>query len=81
MISLDAAAACRNADPELFSPAPTDQRAINAARAVCAHCPIRLDCLAVALATPDAQGIWGGLTQTERAAHRTRQTGKPASAA
>jgi WhiB family redox-sensing transcriptional regulator len=75
MISLDAA--CRN-DLELFSPAPSDQRDINAARAVCAQCPIRLDCLAVALATPDAQGIWGGLTQSERAAYRTRQTGKPA---
>jgi WhiB family redox-sensing transcriptional regulator len=80
MISLNAAA-CRNADPELFNPAPTDQRAITAARALCARCPIRIDCLAVALATPHAQGIWGGLTQTERAAHRTRQTRTPASAA
>ncbi len=74
MIRLDAAA-CRNAEPELFHPASKDHHAINAARALCARCPIRLDCLALALTNPDAQGIWGGLTETERAAHRHRQIG------
>jgi len=59
-------AACRGCDPGLFEPAPKDQQAINAARQICARCPIRLDCLAVALATPDTQGIWGGLTTRER---------------
>lgn len=80
MISLDTAA-CRNADPELFHPAAKDHQAINAARKVCARCPIRLDCLALALTNPDVQGIWGGLTQTERAAHRKRQIGDDVTAA
>jgi WhiB family redox-sensing transcriptional regulator len=72
MIRLDAAA-CYGCEPELFLPAPKDHRAIEAARQVCARCPIRLDCLALALRTPNAQGIWGGLTQSERAAHRKHQ--------
>jgi WhiB family redox-sensing transcriptional regulator len=80
MISLDTAA-CRNADPELFHPAPMDHQTINAARKVGARCPIRLDCLALALTKPDAQGIWGGLTQTERAAHRKRHIGHGVTAA
>jgi len=36
MISLDTAA-CRNADPELFHPAPNDHQTINVARTVCAR--------------------------------------------
>lgn len=69
MIDLDAAA-CRRCDPNLFHPAPTDDRTIERARHVCSRCAIRLDCLALALTTPAAQGIWGGLTENERAAHR-----------
>ena len=72
MIRLDDAA-CRHLDPALFHPAPHDNRTLKAARDVCAGCPIRLDCLALALTIPDAQGIWGGLTQSERADHRTHQ--------
>jgi len=60
-------AACRGCDPEMFEPAPKDYAAIDAARQICARCPIRLDCLLVALETPAAQGIWGGLTTGERA--------------
>ena len=60
-------AACRGCDPGMFEPAPKDYAAIDTARQICAHCPIRLDCLMVALATPDTQGIWGGLTTGERA--------------
>ena len=60
-------AACRGCAPEMFEPAPRDYAAIDAARQTCTRCPIRLDCLLVALETPDAQGIWGGLTTGERA--------------
>ena len=62
MIRLDTAA-CHHCDPELFHPHPKDHRAIDAARAICAGCEIRLDCLALALSTPDTHGIWGGMTQ------------------
>ena len=80
MISLDAAA-CRRFDPEMFHPFPKDQRAIDAARRICAGCEVRLDCLAVVLATPAAEGIWGGMTQQERALHRKQQANNDISAA
>jgi WhiB family transcriptional regulator, redox-sensing transcriptional regulator len=73
MIRLDAAA-CQSCDPELFHPFPKDRGAIDAARAICAGCAIRLDCLALALSIPDAQGIWGGMTEPERALHRKHQS-------
>ena len=74
MIRADSAA-CRDADPHVFDPAPDDFGGIEAARRMCARCPIRIDCLAVALATPRARGIWGGLTEPERVAHRRRDLG------
>ena len=71
---LAAGPACTG-DPELFTgPAgidPDDElpeaRAarIDAARDVCATCPARLPCLAYALATLPAAGVWGGLTPEE----------------
>ena len=71
---LAAGPAC-TADPELFTgPAgidpddelPEAQAArIDAARDVCAGCPARLPCLAYALATLPAAGVWGGLTPEE----------------
>ena len=79
MIQLDTAA-CHGCDPVIFLPFPHDHRAIARARAICGRCPIRLDCLALALDTPGAQGIWGGLTQGERAAHRKHQASAVGSA-
>jgi WhiB family transcriptional regulator, redox-sensing transcriptional regulator len=65
-------AACRDEDPELFFPAgrggrPTDLQ-VQEARAVCAICPARSDCLQWALDGEPVEGIWGGTTETERAA-------------
>jgi WhiB family redox-sensing transcriptional regulator len=36
------------------------------AKAVCALCPVRHECLEQALASRERFGIWGGLTGTER---------------
>lgn len=36
------------------------------AKAVCASCPVRSDCLEHALTSDERYGIWGGLTQKER---------------
>ena len=36
------------------------------AKAVCAGCRVRYECLAFALRTHQAHGIWGGLTEQER---------------
>ncbi|MDQ3940501.1 MAG: WhiB family transcriptional regulator [Actinomycetota bacterium] len=38
------------------------------AKAICAICEVRPECLAYALATRETYGIWGGLTELERKA-------------
>jgi hypothetical protein len=62
-------------DPELFTgPAgvesddePESDRAarLDAARAICAECPARLECLAYALRTRPTAAMWAGLTAAE----------------
>jgi WhiB family redox-sensing transcriptional regulator len=66
-------AVCRGAaDPELFFPVSEvgpGTRQVNEAKAVCARCPVRPDCLAFAL-EQDLDGVWGGTTEEERRAMR-----------
>jgi Transcription factor WhiB len=60
-------------DPELFTgPAgvdeepPEDEAArVAVARQVCGSCPVRLACLAYALRTRPAAGVWAGCTAEE----------------
>jgi WhiB family redox-sensing transcriptional regulator len=42
----------------------------DAAKRICAGCPVAAQCLAWAEATGQAYGIWGGLNALERAARR-----------
>jgi WhiB family redox-sensing transcriptional regulator len=69
-------AACRFEDPELFFPISTKgpgRAQTEEAKAVCARCPVRQECLEYALATHQEAGIWGGLTEDElRALRRAR---------
>jgi WhiB family redox-sensing transcriptional regulator len=63
--------ACRAADPDLFfhpwgERDPRRSRREAAAKAVCAACPVRIQCAEVALATYEAYGVWGGLSEHER---------------
>jgi WhiB family redox-sensing transcriptional regulator len=61
--------ACLTADPELFFPissSGTSQQQEEQARAVCARCLVRGQCLAFALRTNQAHGVWGGLGEAER---------------
>lgn len=37
-----------------------------AARALCAACEVRAECLEVALANPELVGLWGGTSDRER---------------
>ena len=63
------AAACRSADPELFFPVPDSGPSLTQAaeaKAICAGCPVRRQCLSFALRTRQVHGIWGGLTERER---------------
>ncbi len=71
-------AACKGADLGLFfgpdSEFVTGRRDREAkAKAICARCPVRPDCLAYALDTREAYGIWGGLNEDERRAILRRQ--------
>lgn len=64
-----ALAGCRTADPELFFPVSMSGRSLDQvveAKALCAACPVRSECLAFALETGQVHGIWGGLTAQER---------------
>jgi WhiB family transcriptional regulator, redox-sensing transcriptional regulator len=61
--------ACLTADPDLFFPiSATGSSAaqVAGAKATCAGCQVRADCLSFALAERDMQGIWGGTTDDER---------------
>jgi len=65
--------ACRDEDPELFFPITSggpSARQILAAKAVCARCPVRSDCLRYALDDPHSYGVWGGTTDEERSGMR-----------
>jgi WhiB family redox-sensing transcriptional regulator len=64
-----ARAACQDEDPELFFPisdlGPGAQQVANA-KAVCARCPVRAECLSYALDNGLGNGIFGGTTELER---------------
>lgn len=65
-------AACRGEDPSLFfapnRPEGPEEREVRErqAKAICARCPVRLECLEHALRTREPYGIWGGLNEFER---------------
>lgn len=59
-------AACYGSDPGLFFPAVAAGPEVDAAKAVCADCSVRVDCLLYALNEGEEHGIWGGLDETER---------------
>lgn len=42
------------------------QKLVRAAKAICADCPVALQCLQYAIEHDIRYGIWGGLTATER---------------
>jgi WhiB family redox-sensing transcriptional regulator len=73
------AAACRSADPELFFPISDSGKSLKQiakAKAICAGCPVRRECLTFALRTQQVYGIWGGTTEKERAITRQRVIGE-----
>lgn len=57
-------AACRTAAPDLFFPETGENAA--AAKAICAACPVRAECLAYAVSVPEGHGVFGGLSEKER---------------
>jgi len=62
-------AACQWADPDLFFPISSSGASlaqVAQAKAICAGCQVRRDCLAFALRTHQVYGVWGGLSEQER---------------
>ncbi|TYC15506.1 WhiB family transcriptional regulator [Actinomadura syzygii] len=63
-------AICRGADPDLFFPigysAPVLKAQEDAAKAICANCPVKAECLSWALQVGEPDGVWGGTTPEER---------------
>ena len=64
-------AACRGADIDLFFPVSEDDA--GPAKEICATCPVREACLEWAMATHQEDGIFGGMTATERRRLRRRR--------
>lgn len=50
----------------LMFPGRGDNAGVDAARAVCARCPVRVDCLEYALDNDEHYGVWGGTSERER---------------
>lgn len=56
-------ASCAPLPTEVFFPHKPD---FTQAKAVCADCPVRIECLQFALRTDQPDGVWGGLSFAER---------------
>lgn len=54
----------------------TRRRRAAAAKAICANCPVLEQCRSYALAAHEPYGIWGGMTEEERAAYWKSQEAK-----
>lgn len=85
-LSWRALAACRDLEPAeadrlLYPQMPTGggaaDRRWDEGRALCASCPVAAACLNWALTTGEEHGMWGGVTEGERAELRVR-VGRPA---
>ncbi|OHU29047.1 WhiB family transcriptional regulator [Mycobacteroides chelonae] len=71
-----ARAECRHHDPELFFPDPSDTIGQREAKAVCATCPVTVECMAQANATYEQYGIWGGFDRNDEG-RPLRPRGRP----
>jgi len=71
-------AACLDSDPDLFFPISSSGPALQQiaqAKALCASCPVRRECLRFALATNQVHGVWGGTSEEKRQQLRSRDGG------
>lgn len=65
-------AACSGSNNDLFFPVGDDEEVVAPAKAICAVCPVRDECLQYAIATNQTEGVWGGLSAPERRRLRRR---------
>ncbi len=63
---------CREVDVDVFFPPshfehkPEREAREARAKAVCAQCPVKVECLDWALAVREPHGVWGGCSESER---------------
>ena len=64
-------AACKGHNPDLWHPTSGDVASAARAKAICARCPVRQECLDLAISNSEQHGIWAGLRAREltRASH------------
>lgn len=55
---------CANVPPATFF--PSDGSGVEAARKICADCPVKQACLEYALVQRIDHGVWGGCSERER---------------
>lgn len=67
------AGACLHADPDIFFPISLHGDQVTVAKAICAGCPVRRECLEYAQANDPIYGIWGGTTVADRQRARRRE--------
>jgi WhiB family transcriptional regulator, redox-sensing transcriptional regulator len=65
---------CKGHDTELFM--ADDHASVGAAKALCADCDVRIDCLGDVLRAPLVVGVWGGTTAREREVLRSLLTAR-----
>ena len=57
---------CLDADSSVFFPGRGES--LLPAKRICSPCPVALDCLQFAIETGSSEGVWGGMSTTERRA-------------
>lgn len=62
---------CLGVDPDIFY--SEDGVRTPEAKAICAQCIVRNECLEYALENSERMGVWGGLTERERRSIKRRQ--------
>lgn len=75
MVSWRNRAACLGEDPDLFFPDGNTGPAlfqIEEAKAVCRRCEVAAACLKWAIESGEDYGVWGGKTEDERRALKSR---------
>lgn len=70
--------ACRDMDSNMFyyedqERGPAKEKRIADAKAICAGCVVKEECLEFALTINERYGIWGGLTEEERQSVKRRR--------
>jgi WhiB family redox-sensing transcriptional regulator len=59
-------AACASVRTDVFFPTRGDNDKMRIAKAICAECPVRAECLDYAIRNAEKFGVWGGLSERER---------------